>query len=575
MGGREWSPAVPARYIAQVIQKLSTGYYPRESVRCFCGADFNDTTLVERDRFTIPHRMVMCNECALIRANPRMTKAAYEEFYNEEYRPIYDGWEFGENGQNDHFIFMRQAEDGVDFKTFLKYFGIKPRVLIDIGCNMGGFLVPFKEEGATVYGVEINRHSIAYGKSRGLSFIESIEEAIAKGIKADVIVLEQSIEHYLDLEQIGKLHKLLAPKGVLYIGTPGLFRAKLATLFQNAHTYQFIGETLNYVLSRFGFEPIYLDENIHSLWGHEWGQAVYVKKPQEWIRYIVEHLEQKEKRVLPPIRGINKFTAEEIWNNIDANLAYGYPDIRPLIKTYSGEAIIIGGGPSVDGELPAIKNLIAKGHKLIVIERMYPWCSQVGLKPDFVIALDGSNDVSEGFTSIQPDTVHFLGTATHPDAAKLLKGYKVYFYSGNNPFMDIQNLWHRHGYKHITAVNTGGSVTLAAMYMGLTLGFRRFHIFGFDCKVTAEQDYARGIAGKGVPREYFPVEIEGGKTALSCMSFLSFVKQFFAMAETARRVGMLDAIDVYGDSLINDLWKKPAVEDEKQWLTLPPATPLS
>ena len=105
-----WSPAIPAEAIAQVCAKLADGRYPTESVRCFCGAEFDDLGFTTHDRYFIPHRMVLCQACALIRATPRMTPAAYHEFYNTEYRPIYDGWEFGELADDVSTRFMRQAQ---------------------------------------------------------------------------------------------------------------------------------------------------------------------------------------------------------------------------------------------------------------------------------------------------------------------------------------------------------------------------------------------------------------------------------------------------------------------------------
>ena len=559
VAGEAWSPAIPARYISSVIEKLADGRYPTERVRCFCGADFNDTVVAEKDRYFIPHRMVMCNECTLIRATPRMTAPAYEEFYNSEYRPIYDGWEFGENGQDDDFLFMIGAEGGISFKLFLDYFNIKPKTIIDIGCALGGSLLPFKEAGAKVYGVEIYEHGASYARRHGIPVFRNIDDAAKFKIKADVIVLQDVIEHYSDLSKVSEVCKLLAPDGILYIGTPGLFKRKLQVLFQNAHTYQFIAESLEYVMAKLGFEAMYLDETIDSLWVYKGEEATPRPKPK-WQRYVIEHLQQKELRSLPPIRCINKFTVEERWKAMDECLSLGFPDLGALLKKYQGEIVIIGGGPSVDSELPNIKRLIANGAKSIVIERMYPWCSEVGITPDFVTALDACEDVVEGFVKIQPDTIHIINNSIQPKAAHLLKDYKTYIYAGNNPHMKVQSLWFNHGYDHVTQINTGGSVALAAFSIALSLGFRKIHIFGMDCKIQPDKAYADGIAGQSVRREYFPILLEDGKEIATCATFISFVRQFFGMASTAHQLGFVDSIDVHGDSLINDMWDKKTIQ---------------
>ena len=108
--GQGWSKDSPVRHVSQVIRKLEDGTYPTEPTRCFCGADpARDTVITEFDRYTIPHRMVLCEACMLMRANPRMTQAAYTAFYNTEYRKIYDGFPYQALSEDDDFLFQLAA----------------------------------------------------------------------------------------------------------------------------------------------------------------------------------------------------------------------------------------------------------------------------------------------------------------------------------------------------------------------------------------------------------------------------------------------------------------------------------
>lgn len=543
-----------APFIGQVMQKMEDGRYPMEAVRCLCGADFDDLPLIERDRYHIPHRMVFCNQCGVIRATPRMTPDAYRQFYNDEYRKIYDGWEFREAVQETELRFMKQAQDGVNFKTFLDYFGIHPKSIIEIGCNLGGLLAPFKEEGVDVIGADWCADSIAYGQSMQLPvMLGGMDELIAQGKKADLIVLQDVIEHLLDLRELGKLHQLLNPGGFVYIGTPGLLRRRLNLLWQNAHVTQFFAESLIYVMGQMGFEDLYVDEEITSLWGPRIIENEYQKasSPAGWWKpYVMEHLQGLEKRRAPPVRCINKFTFKEQKDKIAANLATKMPDIRPLVRKYTGEVAIVAGGPSVDQELDKIKGLIGRGVPLMVIDRMYPWAAKHGLTASFVTVLDGSDDVAENFKTVHPSTIHLLGTSIDPKVIPALGTAPAFFYHGINPYMKLHDLWHEHGYQQITVVNTGGSVSLACFALAMTLGFDHLHIFGFDCMIQPDKAYATGIHGESVSRQYFEVEI-GEKTYWTCFAFMSFAQQFFAMMEQARGLGMIKGIDIYGTSLIN------------------------
>ena len=208
LAGEEWSPAIPARYIAQVKQKLAEGIYRQESVRCFCGADFNDTKITDFDRYQMPYRLVMCNECCLMRATPRMSKEAYHQFYNIEYRKIYDGWEFGAKSEDEDFCFMAQMESGISFKAFTKYFNINPKTVIDLGCNMGGMLLPFRDDGAKIYGAEICNAAINYGRKHDIPiFAGGIRELAEFGIKGDLVVMQDVIEHLTDLDDLEQIHR--------------------------------------------------------------------------------------------------------------------------------------------------------------------------------------------------------------------------------------------------------------------------------------------------------------------------------------------------------------------------------
>ena len=493
-----------------------------------------------------------------MRANPRMTKEAYAEFYNNEYRKIYDGFPYQEKSEDKDFLFQLAVDKGVELKKFLaKWDVINPKIVVDIGSDKGGTLMPFKDDGAEVYGIEICEDGRAYAEQKGIRCFKTIEEAVEAGIKADLVIMQDIIEHLMDLREMEKVKEILAPKGYLYIYTPGLLAIDPNQAFQNAHTYQFIGATLDYVMEKLGYAEYFLDDHILSLWRHIGPPQFAEERPLIWRKAIFEHLLQQDYRSLPPVRTTCKFSEKDMLCNLDANLKHRIPTIGELTNKYSGPCIIVGGGPSVDGQIDKIKELVDKGHSLIVIERMYPWCYEHGLKPTFVVQLDASEGVEEGFTHIDPDAIHLIGATTNPVVFEVLKGYKQYIFSGvGGAHPDAQPSWEKHGYKKVIIVNTGGSVSLTAMSIAQVLGFRNFHLFGFDLMVPShDKTYAADIAGESVDRNYVEVEVgEEREKVLTCSSFLAFAQQFFGMTETARRWGMIDSVDIYGESLLTKMF---------------------
>lgn len=551
--GQGWSKDSPVRYVSQVIQKLGDGRYPTEPTRCFCGADpAKDTVITEWDRYTIPHRIVMCEACLLMRANPRMTQAAYTEFYNTEYRKIYDGFPYKERSEDDDFLYRLQVNRGVGVKEFVEAFDIHPKSVIDIGCDKGGSLTPFLEQGIPVHGVEVCARGRAYCATKQVPTVPTIQDLIAQGVTADLVIMQDVIEHLMDLREMEQVSKLLSPNGILFLYTPGLLACEPSQTFQNAHTFQFIGATLEYVMEQMGYVAEFLDDRIVSLWRYRGMIDPFPVLPTDWRKYIVDHLQQNEKRAVPPVRTKCKFSEKEMLTNLEANLVHQIPTIESIRDTYSGPIVVVGGGPSVDGQIERIRAEVEAGAKLMVIERMYPWCTTHGFKADFVVSLDASEGIEAGFTHLQDDTIHLMVATNNPKVFPLLNGHKKYIWSGaagSHP--EAVPIWQKNGYTRVTIVNTGGSVTLGSMFLALVLGFRDVHLFGFDCMVPdREHTYATGIAGESVNRSYATFEVEG-QSLLSCNSFLSFAQQFFSMVEVAERWGMLNSITVYGESLVN------------------------
>src|SRR5512144_2959945 len=129
---RERQKAAALSHMQKLVEKIESGEYQMEETKCFCGAE-NDLELMKVDRNGLPHRYVICNECALMRANPRMTKEAYEKFYNNEYRYInHAPWSSGKKHDDFYGHYRVQVRNGKSLQTKLEDFDIpKPKVVVD------------------------------------------------------------------------------------------------------------------------------------------------------------------------------------------------------------------------------------------------------------------------------------------------------------------------------------------------------------------------------------------------------------------------------------------------------------
>lgn len=533
-------------YIRQVRAKLASGEYAVESVPCVCGS--TDSILVtEQDRYGIPYKLHLCTTCGVLYASPRLTADATAQFYAHEYRKIYD------QGTTQEHEFRCAHEDGQSLLDLLRAFDVTPTSVIDLGCNRGGMLKAFADIGCRTLGIDADPASIAYGQAQGLSIQHgTFDDLLVTGERADVVILHHVLEHCLDLpKMLDTVRRLLTKDGVVYIGVPGLKTANLDRLWQSAHTYQFSYDTLTYVMEHCGFEALYCDENITSLWK-------YTGAVRPWS--VVDPYAASAnaswlfdaKRKIPEIKVFNKFPLSARKANIDTMLARKWPDMAVLEGKETGrEAVVIGGGPSVDGQLEALRILKQRGAVIVAIERMYQWCVQHDLTPDYVICLDASEDIRQSLALPVAGVTHLIATQVNPACVEHLAGLPLYIFNTPQGGVPLTEYWDKHGYTDCLVLNAGGSVTLAAMSASLFLGCRSLHIFGFDCHLS-DGAYAVGITGVGAVTDSYEVEI-GAQVFRTTNAYFSFAQQFFVLMDIAKHLGHLKAVRVYGHSLVSAL----------------------
>lgn len=256
-----------------VEQKIAEGTYSFEYRACLCGS-LDDRLLATRDRYGFYYPFVACKRCGLLRANPRMTQASYAQFYDKEYRTVY-----GEDDSQLGGYFESSLAQGISiYRCVTRWRSplLLPKVVFEVGCNMGAMLVPWRDSGCDVGGVDFSYRRIEEGKRRTCIrnlYVGGIEQLINTGWKADLVILHHVLEHFLELDQaLAQIRSLMNPGALIYIALPGTLSwikqhcgGDIMNLLQNAHTYQFSLATLKYVMECAGFELVRGDEEIVAL----------------------------------------------------------------------------------------------------------------------------------------------------------------------------------------------------------------------------------------------------------------------------------------------------------------------
>jgi len=231
----------------------------RESVRCnFCHAD-NFEVLVRDGRDRRHHlpgefRMVKCRECGLAYLNPRPTASALAAYYPPDYSPYTQRGLFGKLTR-----WLRQREAAALRRSLPS--GAE---VLEVGCAAGDLMIPMRDAGLRVTGVELSDHAATIARTRHNLDVHTgaLADAPLAGRTFDAVIMRNVIEHVPDPKgDLEKAASLLRPGGLLSLRTDNvassdarLFRALWYGFDFPRHLTLFSPQTLTAFVQSAGLE---------------------------------------------------------------------------------------------------------------------------------------------------------------------------------------------------------------------------------------------------------------------------------------------------------------------------------
>jgi hypothetical protein len=246
---------------------------------------------------------------------------------------------------------------------------------------------------------------------------------------------------------------------------------------------------------------------------------------------------------------------EELRGNIRVNTA---KDLRWLaaVPEHDKPAIMVGGGPSVADYVPQIRGLHDMGGTTFAMNAASQWLRKNNIPADYQCILDAKEETSllldpEAQQQIVASQVHpaTMDAATDPLVWHLEIGEMEELFP---PEKVAQG-----GYCLLAG---GSSVGNSAMAVAYALGYRTFHVFGYDCSHREGHSHAYTQS----LNELMPTTTMewGGKSYLLSMSMRGQLTAFQVMAGELKRNGC--EIEMYGDGLLQAVYRtKPEDLTEK------------
>jgi 2-polyprenyl-3-methyl-5-hydroxy-6-metoxy-1,4-benzoquinol methylase len=231
------------------------------------------------DRIGLKVQSVMCSRCPTIYSRKRFDEASLKIFYSKFYREMYSGSSVPTDSWFDDQVFSgRKILSQLNDLAVIERDLIGKHVL-EVGCGSGGILIPFKEIGAEVVGIDFDDTYMEAGRNRGLNLIDQSIYDFQTDIKFDLIILKDVLEHLPDLNLVlQKLNRLLSETGSIYIQVPtfeGLeflgYQNDYLRYFQNAHIVHFSEASLNHIFAKNGFITKYSNINGLAIFKHKIG----------------------------------------------------------------------------------------------------------------------------------------------------------------------------------------------------------------------------------------------------------------------------------------------------------------
>ncbi|MBI4085301.1 MAG: class I SAM-dependent methyltransferase [Candidatus Liptonbacteria bacterium] len=151
-----------------------------------------------------------------------------------------------------------------NYRQFFRFPHPKGARILDIGCGSGEFLALCRDEGYSVYGLEINQGLVNKVKENDIECFfgylsDFVSEFKRKNIESfDVVTFFEVMEHLID--PIGFLkdaNSILKPSGAVVFSVPFRERSEIFKMidYPPGHLTRWNAAALSYAVRRAGFEP--------------------------------------------------------------------------------------------------------------------------------------------------------------------------------------------------------------------------------------------------------------------------------------------------------------------------------
>jgi len=136
----------------------------------------------------------------------------------------------------------------------------KEMKILDLGCGRGDFLEPFKNEGFSIYGLDLSHNSLKKLQNKGYNVkycnFEENKIPFSKNY-FDIVFSKSVIEHIANPENfLNEIKRILKTRGKLLIMTPDWYSQYKIFYNDFTHKRPYTIESLKNILINYGFKDV-------------------------------------------------------------------------------------------------------------------------------------------------------------------------------------------------------------------------------------------------------------------------------------------------------------------------------
>lgn len=253
------------------------------------------------------------------------------------------------------------------------------------------------------------------------------------------------------------------------------------------------------------------------------------------VDYCAHHLDLCDPVVVKALCNTDR---SEVVANIRRNSLLDLPWVAEAPE-HDGHAVICGGGPSLKEYIGEIRTRYEAGQHIIALNNVGHYLKSEGIMPHAQVILD-ARESNASF--VGPHGVVYVASQCHPEVFRRAGSQAVLFH----PFLDeiapeipkVKPIW---------LIVTGPVVGLCALNLFHTLGYRKFHLYGYDSSERAGEMHAYRQDESDAESKRLEVWCDGQRYVTQ-FAFYQQAKDFPVHASNLADAGSI--ITVHGDGLL-------------------------